>query len=97
MSSEHATHLAYFAYRSSLLKNNKKHCNTRARHKRVAPELHLRTHFSRISGATTLANAEGVSDRYLKPHGHWESDTVKNDYIDDSLEIKLHMTKKWRV
>jgi hypothetical protein len=38
----------------------------------------------RASGASTTANAEGISDRCLKRHGRWKSDLAKEGYIDDS-------------
>ena len=52
----------------------------------VAPGLKLGTHSLRASGATTAANASGVSDRYLKRHGCWKTDVAKGGYIDDSVE-----------
>ncbi|XP_045156891.1 uncharacterized protein LOC123523240 [Mercenaria mercenaria] len=45
--------------------------------KLVVPNLRLGTHSLRASGATTAANAEGVSDRCLKRHGRWKSDWPK--------------------
>ena len=39
----------------------------------VAPDLNLGLHSLRASGATTAANAPGVSDRCLKRHGRWKS------------------------
>lgn len=83
-----------------LLNKNKKLSYTRAREcimfrlKFVAPSLNLGTHSLRASGATTAANAEGVTDRCLKRHGRWRSDTAKDRYIDDSLGKKLFITKQ---
>ena len=91
------------AYRSkrvsSLIKKNKRLSYTRAKEcivkklQLVAPDLKLGTHSLRDSGATTAANALGVSDRCLKRHGRWKSDLAKDGYIDDSVEKKLHITK----
>lgn len=86
-----------------LLKQNKQLSYTRAREcivgrlKLVAPNLKLGTHSLRASGATTAANAEGVSDRCLKRHGRWKSDLAKDGYIDDSLEKKLYITKQLKL
>ncbi len=67
--------LSFFrpAFRSgskcALIEKNKKLSYTRAREcivaklRSVAPHLNLGTHSLRASGATTAANAEGVSDR----------------------------------
>ncbi|XP_053379426.1 integrase/recombinase xerD homolog isoform X2 [Mercenaria mercenaria] len=65
--------------------------------KLVAPNLRLGTHSLRASGATTAANAEGISDRCLKRHGRWKSDLAKDGYIDDSLEKKLFITKQLKL
>mgnify|MGYP000209323175 FL=1 len=51
----------------------------------------LGTHSLRVSSATVAANA-GVSDRCLKRHGRWKS--AKESYIDDSVEMKLSITKQ---
>ena len=83
-----------------LLKQNKKLSYTRSREcivsrlKLVAPNLHLGTHSLRASGATTAANADGVSDRCLKRHGRWKTDLAKDGYVEDSLEKKLFITKQ---
>ena len=50
----------------------------------------LGTHSLRVSSATVAANA-GVSDICLKRHGRWKS--AKESYIDDSVEMKLSITK----
>ena len=63
----------------------------------VAPDLNLGLHSLRASGATTAANAPGVSDRCLKRHGRWKSDASKDGYIDDSIEKKLLITKKLKL
>jgi len=60
----------------------------------VAPELRLGTHSLRASGATAAAYAEGVSERCLKRHGRWKSDSAKEGYVDDSVERKLFITKQ---
>lgn len=82
-----------------MLNKNKKLKYTRAREcivaklKSVAPELRLGTHSLRASGATTVANSDGVPERCLKRHGRWKSDLAKDSYIDDSLEKRLSVTK----
>jgi len=84
--------------RCFLLKSNKKLSYTRAREcilaklKSVAPELNLGLHSLRASGATVAANS-GVSDRCLKRHGRWKTDTAKDGYVEDSLDKKLSITK----
>ena len=65
--------------------------------KTVAPGLKLGTHSLRASGATTAANASGVSDRCLKRHGRWKTDVAKDGYIDDSVEKRLSITKKLKL
>lgn len=86
-----------------LIHKNKKLSYTRAKEcivsklKLVAPDLHLGTHSLRASGATTAANAEGISDRCLKRHGRWKSDLAKDGFIDDSLEKKLFVTKQLKL
>ena len=83
-----------------LISKNKKLSYSRAREcivgklKLVAPELRLGTHSLRASGATAAANAEGVSERCLKRHGRWKSDSAKDGYVDDSVERKLFITKQ---
>lgn len=86
-----------------LLNKDKKLSYTRtkecvvSRLKLVAPDLNLGLHSLRASGATAAANADGVSERCLKRHGRWKSDTAKDGYVDDSLEKKLFITKKLRL
>ena len=83
-----------------LLNKDKKLSYTRAREcivkklKMVAPNLNLSTHSLRASGATTAANAEGVSERCIKRHGRWKSDTSKDGYIEDSVDKRLFITKQ---
>ena len=86
-----------------LLNKGKKLSYTRAREcilgklKLVAPDLRLGTHSLCASGATVAANAAGVSDRCLKRHGRWKSDTSKDGYIEDSVEKKLFITKQLKL
>lgn len=88
---------------ASLIQKNKSISYTRAREcivqklKRVAPDLNLGIHSLRASGATTAANAPGVSDRCLKRHGRWKTDLSKDGYIDDSIEKRLSVTKKLKL
>ena len=85
-----------------LLHKDKKLSYTRTREcvvsklKLVAPDSNLGLHFLRAGGATETANAEGVSERCLKRHGRWRSDTAKDGNVDDSLEKKL-ITKKLKL
>ena len=82
-----------------LLKRNKNLSYTRAREcivkklKMVAPDLNLGIHSLRASGAGSVANADGVTDRCIKRHSRWRSDTAKDRYIKDSLEKRLHIIK----
>ena len=77
---------------------NKKLSYTRARQclldrlKLVAPELNLGLHSLRASGCTKAAN-ENICDRCLKRHGRWKRDESKDDYIADSTDKKLEITK----
>ena len=83
-----------------LLDKDKKLSYTRAREcivkklKTVAPNLNLSTHSLRTSGASTAANAKGVSDRCIKRHGRWKSDSSKDGYIEDSIDKRLFITKQ---
>ena len=45
------------------------------------------------SGGASLAAYNGVSDRLFKRHGRWKSDRAKDDYIEDSLESLLSVSK----
>jgi integrase len=86
-----------------LLHKDKKLSYTRTREcvvsklKLVAPDSNLGLHSLRAGGATEAANAGGVSERCLKRHGRWRSDTAKDGYVDDSLEKKLLITKKLKL
>ena len=44
-------------------------------------------------GATAAANA-GIPDRQFKRYGQWKSETVKDGYVEDSLESTMCM-KVW--
>ena len=82
-----------------LVKKNKTNSYTRAKEcivgklKLVAPNMKLGTHSLRASGATSVANASGVSDRCLKRHGRWKSDLAKDGYVKDSLDSRLSVTR----
>ena len=86
--------------RCFLLDKDKKLSYTRAREcmmqklRLVAPSLRLGTHSLRASGASKAANSECVSDRCLKRHGRWRSDSAKDGYIEDSIEKRLFITKQ---
>lgn len=86
-----------------MLHKDKKLSYTRTREcvvsklKLVAPDSNLGLHSLRAGGATEAANAGGVSERCLKRHGRWRSDTAKDGYVDDSLEKKLLITKKLKL
>ncbi|XP_060582388.1 integrase/recombinase xerD homolog [Ruditapes philippinarum] len=85
--------------RCFLLKKDKKLSYSRAREcivsklKLVAPDMNLGTHSLRASGASAVANAEGVSERCLKRHGRWKSDLAKDSYIKDSIQKRLSVSK----
>ena len=70
--------------KASLIKKNKSLSYKRAKEfiieklKVVAPDLNLGLHSLRASGSTTAASAPWVSDRCLKRHGQWKSDTSKD-------------------
>ena len=49
-------------------------------------------HSFRAGGATTAAKS-GVSDRCLKRHGRWKSESSKDRYIEDSLQDRLSVSK----
>lgn len=34
-----------------------------------------------------------ISERLLKIHGRWKSDSAKDMYIEESIENRLHVTK----
>ena len=46
----------------------------------------------RAGGATVAANA-GVSDRLLKRHGRWKSDSAKDGYIKDDIVSLLSVSQ----
>lgn len=74
--------LSYTAARESILR----------RLKLVCPGCNLGLHSFRSGGATVAANAN-VSDRCLKKHGRWKSDSSKDGYIVDSTENRLKISK----
>lgn len=82
----------------SLIYKNKPLSYTRAKEcilsklRRINPNLNLGLHSLRAGGATAAANA-GVSDRCLKRHGRWKSDSSKDGYIEDSFENRIEITK----
>jgi len=50
-------------------------------------------HSLRAGGATKAAN-EGVLDRLFECHVKWRSENDKDDYIDDSVEHRLSVTRQ---
>ncbi|XP_071153484.1 uncharacterized protein [Mytilus edulis] len=74
--------LSYTAARESILK----------RIRIICPEGNIGLHSFRSGGATMAANAD-VSDRCLKKHGRWKSDSSKDGYIVDSTEKRLKISK----
>lgn len=84
---------------SALINKNKKLSYTRAKEcivdklKLVGPDLNLGTHSLRASGATTVANSANVSERCLKRHGRWKTETAKDGYVEDSLQSRLSVTR----
>lgn len=81
-----------------LISKNKKLSYTAAREsilgrvKLVSPGCNVGLHSFRSGGATVAANAD-VSDRCLKKHGRWKSDSSKDGYIVDSTENRLKISK----
>ena len=49
------------------------------------------THSLRAGGATAAAN-NGTSDRMLKVHGRWKTDSSKDRYVQDSIHRRLKIT-----
>ena len=49
------------------------------------------THSLRAGGATSATN-NGTSDRMLKVHGRWKSDSSKDRYVQDSIHRRLKIT-----
>ncbi|XP_063414138.1 integrase/recombinase xerD homolog [Mytilus trossulus] len=74
--------LSYTAARESILK----------RIRTICPDGNIGLHSFRSGGATMAANAD-VSDRCLKKHGRWKSDSSKDGYIVDSTEKRLKISK----
>lgn len=61
--------------------------------KSVAPDLNLGTHSLRAGGITTVANTASVNERCLMRRGRWKTETSKNMYVEDSVDIKLKVTQ----
>lgn len=74
--------LSYSAARESILKHVRVVC----------PDCNIGLHSFRSGGATVAANAD-ISDRCLKRHGRWKSDSSKDGYIVDSKEKRLAVSK----
>lgn len=55
--------------------------------------LNIGLHSFRSGGATAAAGAD-VSDRCLKRHGRWKTDSSKDMYIVDALDKKLLVTQR---
>ncbi len=49
-------------------------------------------HSLRSGGASAAANA-GIQDRLFKRHGRWKSDSAKDGYVKDSLDVRLSVSK----
>ena len=49
-------------------------------------------HSLREGGVTAATNA-GVPDRMFKRHGRWRSESVKNGYIEDSVDSRMAVSK----
>ena len=47
-------------------------------------------HSLQAGGATAAAN-NGVPNRLFKHHGRWKSDSVKDGYIEDSMEHRMYI------
>ena len=74
--------LSYTAAREALLK----------RIKLVCQDANIGLHSFRSGGVTVAANAD-ISDRCLKKHGRWKSDSSKDGYIVDSTEKRLKVSQ----
>lgn len=74
--------LSYTAARTTLLK----------RIHLVSPHCNIGLHSFRTGGATVAANAD-VSERCLKKHGRWKSDSSKDGYVQDSTEKRLAVSQ----
>ena len=57
------------------------------------PPVEFSPHSLRSGGATAAAGA-GVPDRIFKRHGRWKSENAKDEYVKDTLEKHLSVTKK---
>jgi hypothetical protein len=62
--------------------------------KLVGPDLNLGTHSLRASGATAVDNSANVSERCLKRHGRWKTETAKDGYVENSLQSRLSVTRQ---
>ena len=50
------------------------------------------THSLRAGGTSAAANA-GVQDRIFQRHGRWETVSARNDYVEDSLDCRLSVSR----
>ena len=50
------------------------------------------THSFRSGGASAAANS-GVPDRAFQRHGRWKTATAKNEYVKDSTDVRLSVSK----
>ena len=84
--------------KKGLTKKNKPISYTRAcetvlaRLREVCGTANLGLHSLRAGGATAAARAS-VPDRMWKRHGRWKSDKAKDDYVEDSMEHRLLVSK----
>ena len=53
---------------------------------------HFSLHSFRAGGDTKTANT-GLPGRLFKRHGKWKSESAKDDYVKDSLEDRLRVSK----
>ena len=60
--------------------------------KSVVGDVDIGLHSLRSGGATVAANAR-VDERCLKRHGRWKTDSAKDGYIKDSVEMRLLVSK----
>ena len=56
--------------------------------KDVVPDITLLGLHSLRSGGASQASRSGISDRLIKKHGRWVSETAKNLYIRESIHEK---------
>lgn len=73
-------HVCYSTMRKAIV--------TRLKSVRGNEGLDIGLHSLRASGATAAVKA-GVSERCLKRHGRWKSDSAKDRYVEDSLAARL--------